>query len=124
MDIIVTTPKKYRKVAAEEAELIKERGYGSYIHSLSSVPKHTQAGDKIFYVEDGYVRGFAIIQFIGTDSYSLDNHTTKFDGPHVVSDATTWTWIKPIKYKGFQGFRYFNMPYIVVGNWLAPKPPI
>jgi hypothetical protein len=39
--------------------------------------------------------------------------------------ASSWSWIKPIKMKGFQGYKYIeNLDYEIIGNWKDPMPSI
>ena len=59
MDIIVTTPKTEMNAAAAEAEYIKTVGGGYYHRFFNTLPK-VSIGDKVFYVENGFITGFAI----------------------------------------------------------------
>lgn len=61
VDIIVTTPKNSMKSAAGEAEKVKEEGGGLYFRTLTSHPRGLDKRSRVFYVEDGYVRGFCRI---------------------------------------------------------------
>lgn len=115
MDIIVTSPKQFMKEAAEEAaECIREGG-GHYFHHMARIPKNLRVGDRIWYVEDGYLRGYAIVVSVQEG--------------YVISDATTWIWCKPVPMKGFQGFRYLDPEkakeiFQYAGNWLYPRPEV
>jgi len=131
MDIIVTTPEGEIKNAALESEQIKSIGSGNYFRYLGrNKPSTINEGDKIYYVEDGYIRGFCIINKITRAPFADCNTTGKRwrIGWYTIMDATTWQWIKPIEHKGFQGWRYLNDIYKkkveVAGNWLDPKPII
>jgi hypothetical protein len=42
----------------------------------------------------------------------------------VVSDAKSWKWIRPSAMQGFQGFRYADFEFEVIGGWLDPKPEL
>jgi hypothetical protein len=125
MDIIVTTPKSQRQKARQEAADIKKAGEGYYFRFLGQYkPKNADIGDKVFYIDDGFVRGFATI----TNLTESDGETCMTSGEvwpagwYAIMDATTWTWITPIAMKGFQGWRYFSAPYLPSGDWLSPTP--
>jgi len=64
MDIIVTTPKSQMENAKKEARECIEAGGGVYFRRLASRPVQLKIGERVFYVEDGYVRGFAIVDRI------------------------------------------------------------
>lgn len=126
MDIIVTTPKSEMLNAQQEAKDCIKAGGGVYFRRLSSRPIKLEIGDRVFYVEDGYVRGFAEvseIELFHSGAICETTHQTYPPGWYVMMDAVTWKWIEPIKMKGFQGYRYCNFPKIeIVGGWLDPKP--
>ena len=127
-DILVTTPISQIKHAAREAEACIKLGGGYYFRKFARLPKILRSGgSKIFYVEDGYIRGFGVV----TDIAWRDNMTDAISGEvwgagHYISiPADTWTWIRPIPHKGFQGFRYWaGKEYEIVGNWLIPMPEV
>ena len=126
-DIIVTTPKKQMGNAAMEAEQAKKHG-GYYFRRLSSRPKKIQKGSRVFYVEDGYVRGFG--KACRIDTLSEGEHCDASGkvwapGVYVYMRADSWKWIEPIPMKGFQGFRHAGgIKFNVVGDWMDPKPEI
>lgn len=142
MDIIVTTPKSQIRTAAQEAADAIEAGVGQYFRRFNR-PVNISPGDRVFYVEDGYIRGFALVMDTTheTDGMNCDTSGRVWPpGFFVIMDAKTWKWITPIPMQGFQGFRYarggLNGPDTiqipanpkmfarveVVGNWLDPKP--
>ncbi len=118
-DILVTTPISQSADAAREAEKIKRWGGGYYLRSLGrNRPRKSHSGNRCFYVDRGFIRGFAIIE-------KFRIHTDDPTRPiyEAVMDARSWVWIKPIERKGFQGFRYVEgMEFEPVGNWLDPMP--
>jgi hypothetical protein len=127
MDIIVTTPKSASADAAQEAENVKKSGGGSYYRRLGTLPKDLQSGDKVFYVEDGFVRGYAVVHSVLKDTAFTCSTTNKTwpRGNYVVMPAVSWKWINPIEMRGFQSWRYAKFKpgdITVVGNWLDPKP--
>lgn len=131
-DIIVTTPKSHRESAALEAEQCKacilDGGEAWYFRWLGlKAPKHLQVGSRVYYVEEGYIRGFALVSVITWDPGMVCHTTGRHFRPGVYAcmDARTWCWIAPIKMKGFQGFRYarFDPEEVeVIGHWLDPRP--
>ena len=133
MDIIVTTPKREMANAAREAEACKRDGGGEYFRRFP-VDRAPQVlvGDRIYYVEDGAIRGFAPIKKIHATASGMCCDTTGRRWPpgvYLFMDATTWKWIRAIPMRGFQGFRYAASRRFVpdgivyeVGGWLDPKP--
>jgi hypothetical protein len=86
-------------------------------------------GSRIFYVEDGYIRGFAMFcrMNILSEGEHCDASGRVWDpGVYVYMRADGWQWIKPIPMRGFQGYRYFTPPddMEIVGDWKDPKPPV
>jgi len=125
MNIIVTTPVNESINAKLEAEKVKQEGGGLYFRRFSTLPKHLNVGDKVFYTEAGYIRGYALVCNI-VDKLAVGKcSTTGRDYPkgyYVFMDASTWKWVKPVPYKGFQGFRYFDQDVEVVGGWEDDMP--
>ena len=138
MDIIVTTPKTFRDQAAAEAEQMKQQGGGEYFRRLSSKPYKFKVGDKVWYVEDGYIRGYAVsIRIEDRDEPEVCSTTGKIheSGFYIYLDAASWRWIRPVEKKGFQGWSYLdpvaakldnykteNLVGTEVGYWLDPMP--
>ena len=128
-DIIVTTPRACIQQAAEEAALVREAGCGTYFRRFSHRPGTVKKGSRVFYTEAGYVRGFAVV----TEVCHLNEMRCEATGRdweagwYVFMDATSWHWIKPIPYPGFQGFRYFDALAAgveIVGLWRDPMPEV
>jgi len=136
MDIIVTTPKAQMRAAAQEAADAVAAGGGEYFRRF---PDHANpnvvAGDRVYYVEDGYVRGYALVSRVKHRSTHRRCDTTGrlwLPGYYVYMPANTWTWIRPIPMRGFQGFRYaqacceagvaFDEDMEIIGGWLDPRP--
>jgi len=140
MDIIVTTPKSQMRAAAQEAADCIAAGGGMYFRRFAIRQAPTiVAGDRVYYVEDGFVRGFAVVSntMFVSEGKTCDTTGRKWPpGFYVYMDATNWRWIKPIPMKGFQGFRYAGRPpgksviwvhdkwcdVQIVGDWRDPKP--
>lgn len=138
MDIIVTTPKAQMQVAAREAADAIASGGGTYFrrYKLNRQPRYLCRGDRVWYVEDGWLRGSCVVTRI---LHERNGRVCETSGQHwppgtyVFMDATTWQWIKPVPMTGFQGYRYFGLaaplpdgtPYTaveVVGGWRDAKP--
>lgn len=132
MDIVVTTPKREMKNAAlEAAAAIGAGGSGYYFRRFPRLPKGLQVGDRIYYAEDGFIRGFAIIDHIEKRDYPQFCDGTGREYPagfYVWMPAMSWKWCRPvISCEGFRGFRYARSCFTedmveVVGDWLADKP--
>lgn len=129
MDIIVTTPKDESENSAREAEMCIKDGGGYYVRTFKRKPK-VEVGERVYYVEDGYVCGFATVHSLMGDEFNLPvfvcGYTKKDrEGYQVAMDAKSWKWIRPIPCKGFQGFRYAKLKNVrVIGGWLDPKPEL
>lgn len=132
-DIIVTTPKTRMKQAALEAEnckqTIDEGGEAWYFRKLGSAK--VDPGDRVYYVEDGWVRGFAVVAAVEDSRTGKMCATTgrRFTpGRYAIMDARSWQWVRPLAMRGFQGYRYADkyLPAVpdVVGGWLDPKPEV
>ena len=130
MDIIVTTPKSRMKEAAAEAEACIKAGGGRYFRRFSFDHRpNVEPGDRVFYVEDGFVRGFAVVDAIRKITRMIRCNTTGrvyAAGFYVFMSADSWRWIKPIPMRGFQGYRYKppRLRHHVIGGWRDPKPEV
>lgn len=121
--------------AASEAEKIKAGGGGYYYRDYKSgrIPD-VRAGDRVYYVEDGYVRGFCLVERV---VYGGNDERVA----RVYMDATTWKWIKPImvaprevvrSYMYAENFKLYaplghglsRGDVEIVGGWLDPKPEV
>lgn len=128
MDIIVTTPKSQMDNAAKEARDIKKAGGGFYFRCFRKVPKGLSFGDRVFYVENGFITGYCKVHSIERDIQKLCATTGRQwpVGEYIMMDATTWTWIAPIKMRGFNlAYKKFCLPetrIVVMGDWQAERP--
>ena len=139
MDIIVTTPKSQMANAAREAADVLAAGGGEYFRRFSGghhAPK-IKAGEHVWYVEDGYIRGCCVVSRVLWRGAGERCETTGREwapGYYVYMDATTWLWCRPIPMRGFQGYRYVHPKSVgellsaqihqaeIVGGWLDPRP--
>ena len=87
-------------------------------------------GERIYWVEDGYVRGFCTLTELinaRTGRVPFDIRIQHNAGWFALMDATTWHWIKPIPMRGFQNWQYSTLlePKVeIVGGWLDPRPEV
>lgn len=143
MDIIVTTPKSQIANAAQEAADCIAEGGGVYFRRFSGGVPNINVGERVFYIEDGFVRGYAIVCRVANVPHTMQCDTTGrwYDpGFYVFMRADSWRWIHPIPMRGTPGFRYARRPgqnpnvlapfpdedrfaYICdIGGWLDGKP--
>ena len=132
MDIMVTTPKDRMADAAQEAEDVKRAGGGFYFRRFSGLQQSApriKPGERVYYVEDGYVRGYCLLDRLETKTLGMVCETSGlnyFPGVYAFMDATTWMWIEPVLMQGFRGWQYFPLPLKSqvkeIGGWLDPKP--
>lgn len=124
-NIVVTTPIKESENSRKEADDCIKNGGGYYFRNMSKLPKNIAIGSKVFYSENGYIRGFCQICDIKPGLTKCETTGRIWPlGQNIIMDAKTWKWIEPIEQKGFQGFRYFDGDYKIVGDWLDKKPEI
>ena len=104
-DIIVTVPKT---ISWEEylKELSKAEQGETMNFKVTHMPK-VEKGDKCYICHDGEIKGYMLIS--GTSNKSFDCTTTgkHWDGNFIERTGKFFD-IKPIKMKGFRGFRYFK----------------
>ena len=131
-DIILTTPKRLMEQAAEEArwcrEMIEGGGFAYYFRSFRNRPKELGIGSRIYYIEDGFIRGFGTTESVAEgDMFCEVSQKSWGDGYHAIMPAQNWKWIDPIVRKGSQGWSYFRTPrseITIVGDWLTSKPVV
>ena len=125
-NLIVTTPKSEMENSAKEAQACINSGGGCYFRKFIRKPKELESGSKIYYVEDGYIRGFGVVASVEQNQKRCDVTGRDWGEAYfAIIPACTWTWIKPVSMNGFQGYRYFDDSDIeVAGGWLDPKPLI
>jgi hypothetical protein len=128
-DIVVTTPKSEMKNAQEEAKIGKEKGGNWYFRRFAKRPKRLQEGNRVFYVEDGYIRGFGIVKIISEDDQGFRCDATDREWPpgwYVHMETKTWKWIRPVPMEGFRGFQYLQAgrTFMVVGGWKSDRPRV
>lgn len=130
MDIIVTTPKFQIANAAQEAADCIADGGGDYFRRFTPPGPDINIGERVFYVEDGFVRGFAVVSRVANIPRTMQCDTTGrwyAPGFYIFMPANSWRWIRPIVMCGFQNYRYIQ-PQLnqceIVGNWLDKRPSV
>jgi len=143
MDIIVTTPKSERANAAAEARDCIAAGGGEYFRRFATrvAPRKLAVGDRVYYVEAGFIRGYALVRRIEQRDAPVVCDTSGRAWPpgcYVFMDAASWRWIRPIPMRGCQAFRYApvgpdgerragdarNNLVEEIGGWLDPMPAL
>lgn len=127
--IIVTTPQTSAKRAAQEAQDCIDAGGGEYFRRFGgrSFPKRLHVGDRVYYVQNGFLRGYALVSRFEISSGEVcDTSGEQYgSGHYVYMDATTWKWVEPTPMKGFQGYRYaadWTNLLAILGGWKDPMP--
>ena len=123
-DILVTTPKSAAATAAAEAADCIAGGGGFYFRTFKRRPTRLAVGSRIYYVESGFIRGYATVKEIVGGSMRCGTTGRDWgEGYHAIMPADSWTWIIPIPQAGFQGWRYFDRSGTIdYGGWLDSKP--
>jgi hypothetical protein len=116
MDILVTTPKSEIEHSINEAKMVEDDG-GYYFRTYRFKPK-VNIGDKMFFTEDGKIRGYGIIfEVSSTSGETCETTGREWKGSWVVK-YNDWHWLKtPIPFKGFQGIRYVDNLPDLKNNW-------
>jgi hypothetical protein len=127
-NIIVTTPQQKRLQAAQEAQNCIDQGGGQYFRKFPrGFPKRLNVGDRCYFVQGHYVRGFALVDSLEyLEQQTCDTSGQGYGvGHYAFMDARSWQWVTPTLYKGFQGYRYTEAwvdELAIVGGWLDPIP--
>ena len=110
LDIIVTTPKSEIDNSRMEGEAVEKDG-GYWFRTFRFRPK-VERGDKIFFVEDGLIKGYGVIFGVSGLSQAAECDFTGRqwgdEGGYIVK-YKDWIWLKtPVKFSGFQGISYLD----------------
>ena len=126
-DFIVTTPKSEIANAKLEAEEAKRHPGTRYFRRFGRMPRGLVKGSRIFYVEDSYIRGFAVVDEVQTGAKLCTTTNREWrDGVYAMMPVETWMWIRPFPMQGFRNWQYFEPPadLQIVGGWLDPMPEV
>lgn len=106
MNILVTTPKSAHKLAEEEARVVQENSSAYWFRTIRGRP-NVKVGDRVYYVDNGKITGYGIV--FGIEEGELECEATGkiYRGTHL--KQRDWFPLNPpIRFKGFQGFRYVD----------------
>lgn len=109
MNILITTPKHEINTSRKEGETVEQEG-GYWFRTFKFRPK-VEIGDKIFFTENGLIKGYGIIFDVSQadeegEQCEVTGRTWK--GNWIVK-YHNWHWLpSPIHFKGFQGIRYID----------------
>lgn len=108
MDIVVTVPMdEISNVRNEDAYARSVGGGVIQFWSVSKKPKDLNIGDRVYFVEGGYIRYYH--KFLGFDCDSVCKATGRvWPGINLVLEYPEVVLENPISMKGFQGFRYYK----------------
>ena len=106
MDILVTTPKSAHRLAVREAKWVESHSGAYWFRTINGTP-NVQIGDKVYYVDQGEIRGYGIVFDIVFGEIKCHSTGKVYTGTHL--KQRKWVCLeKPIPFRGFQGFRYIN----------------
>jgi len=114
MDMLVTTPKSEIDNSRREGEAVEADG-GYWFRTFRFKPK-VEPSDRIYFVENGQIRGYGIIfkveQMTGGLKNGFQCETTGRmwgnEGDWIIA-YKDWHWLKnQVSFKGFQGIRYID----------------
>jgi hypothetical protein len=124
-DIMVTTPFSLMAEAAQEAADCLAAGGGEYFRRFPKAIS-VKPGSRVYYVEDGYIRGFAVVHHAEWNNGETCNTTGRLwnRGFFIFMAAQTWKWVRPLPCKGFQLFKYVKEGFepVIIGDWQMPRP--
>ena len=107
MDILVTTPQSEIDTSRREGEIVEAEG-GYWFRTFRFKPK-VEPNDKIYFVENGLIKGYGIIFDVSQTEEEECEVTGRIWRGNWVVKYNNWHWLKsPIPFKGFQGIRYIE----------------
>ena len=111
MNILVTTPKTEIDNSRKEGQQVEQEG-GYWFRTFKFKPK-VEPGDKIFFTENGQIRGYGIIfeiyQSAGQETCDVTGRVWGSEYGSWVVCYNDWHWLPTlIPFKGFQGIRYID----------------
>jgi hypothetical protein len=107
--LIVTLPSRIDWKEYEK-ELRKAANYKYVLNfKVGNFPKGIHKGDKCYVVHDGYIMGWMEITGFSEEPFKCSTTGKQWDGKFVQRSGPFHYLKERIPYKGFQGFRYFNL---------------
>lgn len=108
MDIVITIPKSTKwETYLEEIKNVEEKGEVMNF-KVSSFPKNCKVGDKCYIVYNGMIRGWMKVMAFEEKEFQCTTTGKTLKGKFVVRHGN-FNNTTPVKMKGFQGFRYFDI---------------
>jgi len=108
VDIVVTIPKREAQNIAREDEFVAQmQGHAVQFWSIHNKPKNLIVGDRVYFVENGYITCYHI--FIGYVYDPVCEVTGRlWSGLNLLLRCPQVKLENPVPMKGFQGFRYIE----------------
>lgn len=107
--IIITLPSSVTWKNYED-ELKNVENYKQVLNfKVSHFPKGIHAGDKCYVVHQGFVKGWMEIVGFSEKQFTCSTTKKKWDGKFIERSGPFHYLNEKIPYKGFQGFRYFDL---------------
>ena len=123
-NIIVTTPYRDSNTAIKEAEHALANPGTYYFRTLNRPPRDLAPGDKVYYVERGYIRGYAIVEAIVRRELTCQVTGRDVNGWQIMMPADSWQWIFPVRKRGFRHWQYYDYEHPSIGDWRQPRPGV
>ena len=107
--LIITFP-SYTKWEDYEKELRKAANYKYVLNfKVHNFPTGVHKGDKCYIVHNGYIIGWMEIVGFSQKEFTCTTTNKKWDGKFIERSGPFHYIQEKIPYKGFQGFRYFDL---------------
>lgn len=107
--LIITLPST-TKWSDYENELRKAANYKHVLNfKVHNFPNGIHKGDKCYIVHNGYVMGWMEIVGFSEEPFVCTTTNKKWDGKFIQRSGPFHYLKEKIPYKGFQGFRYFDL---------------
>ena len=115
MNIIVTIPKSERNnMVIEEEFATSNRGNITQFWNMKRPPKNINVGDRVYFVEGGYIAYYQEVIAFGNDLY-CEATKRSWPGFALILKYPPVKLNNRIKMKGFQGFRYADKKLTISG---------
>lgn len=107
MDIIITIPKYVDWCEyAKELKMVEDRSQ-TMLFKVPHLPKKTSVGDVCYLCYRGYIIGWMYITYLGfVEGFECTVTGKPWPAGNYIGRSGYFHAIRPIPYKGFQGFRY------------------
>ena len=107
--IIITLPSS-EKWEDYEPELDNVKNYSNVMNfKVHNFPKGIKEGDKCYIVHQGFIKGWMEIVGFSEKEFTCNTTDKKWRGKFIERSGPFHYLTEKVPYKGFQGFRYFNL---------------